>query len=158
MEVRKATADDVDSLTKIWFDGWRDAHLAIVPAELAEVRTFENFRRRLADGIAEVRVLGDLGKPLGFTLTKNDELDQLYVLAEARGTGVAQKLIKEVEDRLATRGITTAWLGCAIGNNRAARFYEKSGWHLARNYFSEIPVAGGILKLEVWRYEKDLVA
>ena len=91
-------------------------------------------------------------------MTKDDELYQLYVSREARGTGAAHKLMKEVEQRLASRGIKTAWLGCAIGNNRAARFYEKSGWHLARNYISELPVPDGMFKLEVWRYEKKLAA
>ena len=89
-------------------------------------------------------------------MTKDDELYQLYVSAQARGTGAAQKLIAEVEERLASRGIRTAWLACAIGNDRAARFYEKSGWHLARNFVSELPVPDGIFRLEVWRYEKDL--
>ena len=114
------------------------------------------FASRMADHLSEVRVIGDVGDPLGFSMTKDDELYQLYVSAKARGTGAAQKLIAEVEERLASRGVRTAWLGCAIGNDRAARFYEKSGWHLARNFVSELPVPDGIFKLEVWRYEKDL--
>ena len=51
-------------------------------------------------------------------------------------------------------GYDTAWLACAIGNDRAARFYEKSGWHIARTFVSELPVPDGIFPLEVWRYEK----
>ena len=156
MGVRKAQDEDIDVLAKIWYDGWQDAHAALMPAELARVRTLESLRERLGDLLDEVRVIGEIGDPLGFSMTKDDELYQLYVSAQARGTGAAQKLIAEVEERLASRGIRTAWLACAIGNDRAARFYEKSGWHLARNFVSELPVPDGIFRLEVWRYEKDL--
>ena len=156
MDVREAKPSELDALAQLWYDGWRDAHAAIVPAELARIRTLENFRGRLPDLLPETRVIGDVGNPLGFSVTKDDELHQLYVSREARGTGAAQKLIKEAEERFASRGLKTAWLGCAIGNDRAARFYEKSGWHLARNYISELTVPDGIFKLEVWRYEKDL--
>ncbi|HKP71211.1 MAG TPA: GNAT family N-acetyltransferase [Pyrinomonadaceae bacterium] len=156
MQVREAQVEDIDALAQVWFEGWRDAHSAIVPEELARARTYDNLHGRLVNELAEVRVVGDVGKPLGFSMTKDDELYQLYVSREARGTGAAQKLIAEVEERLTSRGIATAWLGCAIGNDRAARFYERSGWHLARNYIVELPVPKGIFKLEVWRYEKDL--
>ena len=156
VRVRKAQLEEVDALAQIWYEGWQDAHAAIVPAELARVRTLENFRGRLDRELEHVRVIGEIGKPLGFSMTKDDELYQLYVSRDARGTGAAQALIAEVETRLATHGVQTAWLACAIGNYRAARFYEKSGWHLARNFVSELPLPDGIFKLEVWRYEKKL--
>ena len=156
MQVRTAQPKDIDALAHIWFDGWRDAHAAIVPEALAEIRTLENFRERLPGLLSETRVVGEIGEPLGFSITKDDELYQLYVSDAARGKGIAQKLIAEVEERLASRGYETAWLACAMGNQRAARFYEKSGWHNARTFVSELPVPDGIFKLEVWRYEKKL--
>jgi ribosomal protein S18 acetylase RimI-like enzyme len=155
MEVRTATPEDIDSLAQIWYNGWRDAHAAIVPEELARIRTLENFRERLPDLLDETRVVGEIGEPLGFSITKDDELYQLYVSAAARGKGVAQALIAEVESRLAAR-YDTIWLACAIGNDRAARFYEKSGWKNARTFTSELPVPDGIFKLDVYRYEKEL--
>ena len=147
----------MDALAQIWYDGWRDAHAALVPEVLARIRTVENFRKRLPDLLPETRVVGDLGRPTGFSITDDDELYQLYVAAEARGTGVAKMLITEVENRLAERGYAAAWLACAIGNHRAAKFYEKCGWHMARIFVSELPVPDGIFKLEVWRYEKALL-
>lgn len=157
MEVRPALPEERDALAKIWFDGWQDAHAAILPAELARIRTLESFSERLMQQIENVRVIGNVGSPLGFSMTKGDELYQLFVSANARGTGAAQKLIAEVEDRLSKEGVTTAWLACAIGNERAARFYEKCGWHPAGTFISELPVPDGVFKLEVWRYEKDLM-
>ena len=156
MEVRTALPEEIPALAEIWYNGWRDAHTALVPAALAEIRTVENFLGRLPALLPDTRGIGETGKPLGFSITQDDELYQLYVAAEARGPGAAQKLIAEAEERLARQGVTTAWLACAIGNDRAARFYEKCGWHLARTFVSELPVPDGIFPLEVWRYEKEL--
>jgi GNAT superfamily N-acetyltransferase len=156
MEVRNAEIGEVDRLAQTWYDGWCDAHLRIVPAELARVRTLESFRDRMRAAIGDVRVAGPSGAPLGFHLLKDDELYQLYVSAQARGTGVAAALIADAEARLAERGVETAWLGCAIGNERAARFYEKCGWHRARTIVSDLETIEGTFRLEVWRYEKTL--
>jgi GNAT superfamily N-acetyltransferase len=156
MEVRAAETSEVERLAQTWYDGWCDAHLRIVPAELARVRTLESFRERMRAAINDVRVVGPAGAPLGFHLLKDDELYQLYVSAAARGTGVAAALIADAEARLAERGVETAWLGCAIGNERAARFYEKCGWHRARTMVSDLETTTGTFRLEVWRYEKRL--
>jgi|SRR6185436_18588217 len=156
MNVRDAEPGEVDRLAQTWYDGWCDAHLQIVPAELARVRTPESFRDRMRAAINDVRVAGPPGAPLGFHLLKDDELYQLYVSAQARGSGVAAALIADAEARLAERGVETAWLGCAIGNERAARFYEKCGWHRARTVVSDLETTNGTFRLEVWRYEKRL--
>ena len=158
MLIRTPHSGEIDQLAQIWYEGWRDAHAAIVPEELARIRTLDNFRERLPGLLSDTRAIGDVGNPLGFSVTKEDELYQLYVSRSARGTGAAQKLIAEAEERLASQGFETAWLACAIGNDRAARFYEKSGWHLARTFVSELPIPGGVFHLEVWRYEKPLQA
>jgi GNAT superfamily N-acetyltransferase len=91
-------------------------------------------------------------------MLKGDELYQLYVSAQARGTGVAAALIADAEARLRAGGVQTAWLGCAIGNDRAARFYEKSGWHRAGTVVERLETSSGEFPLEVWRYEKSLGA
>jgi len=91
-------------------------------------------------------------------MLKDDELHQLFVAAAARGTGAAAILIGDAEGQLSDKGVATAWLACAIGNERAARFYEKSGWRRAGNFVSRLELPDGTLLMEVWRYEKDLRA
>ena len=49
-----------------------------------------------------------------------------------------------------------AWLACAIGNDRAARFYEKCGWTRMGTMINEAETSRGPFSLEVWRYEKQL--
>jgi ribosomal protein S18 acetylase RimI-like enzyme len=78
------------------------------------------------------------------------------VSAPARGTGVAAALIADAEQQLAASGVDVAWLACAVGNVRAARFYEKSGWRRARTVVSELVTPAGTIRLRVWRYEKAL--
>ena len=81
---------------------------------------------------------------------------QLYVSAGSRGSGVAAALMADAEARLSGSGVQTAWLACAIGNERAARFYEKRGWHRVGNVVHRVDTSDGIFPLEVWRYEQSL--
>lgn len=148
---------EVDQLARLWHAGWQDAHARIAPAELARRRTLASFRQRLGEGLARVRVTGPAGGRTGFCMVREDELYQLFVAPEARGSGIAADLLADGEDRLAAAGVATAWLACAIGNDRAARFYAKNGWRLARTVTLALETPEGIFPMDVWRYEKALV-
>jgi ribosomal protein S18 acetylase RimI-like enzyme len=156
MDVRSAEESEIGHLVTIWYDGWHDAHGRIVPAELTRLRTLESFRDRLQAALPDVRVVGPCGKPLGFCIIKGNELYQLYVSAPSRGSGVAAALIADGEARLFENGVATAWLSCAIGNERAARFYEKCGWHRVGTMINPLETSKGNFPLQVWRYEKSL--
>jgi GNAT superfamily N-acetyltransferase len=157
MNIRDAKLSEIGQLAKIWFDGWQDAHAQIVPAELARHRTLESFGERLRALIASVRVVGPADAPVGFYMLKGDELYQFYVSSRARGTGVAAALMADAEIRLGESGARTAWLACAIGNDRAARFYEKCGWLRTGIVTDQLQVPNGSFALDVWRYEKSLI-
>jgi ribosomal protein S18 acetylase RimI-like enzyme len=156
VEIRSATPDDVDPVAAIWHDGWHEAHAHLLPAELTRLRTLESFRDRIVAALSRVRVAGAVGAPLGFCLVKQDELYQLYLSASARGSGVAAALMTDAEARLAEDEVETAWLACAIGNERAARFYRKCGWQLAGTVVNQVETSAGDFPLEVWRFEKRL--
>jgi GNAT superfamily N-acetyltransferase len=157
MQVRSADPAEVDHLARIWYDGWQDGHDGLLPPELARRRTLDSFRERLRASLPELRVIG-APWPLpavGFSLVRGDELCQLYVSSESRGTGAAAILIADAESRMRETGVETAWLACAVGNHRAARFYEKHGWRPTGLMTHEPDDSGGIT-FEVWRYEKRL--
>ncbi len=156
MHIRDAAVAEIDRLARIWYDGWQDAHARILPEALARVRTLESFRERLQAALADVRVADASGDLVGFCIVKDDELYQLFVSASARGKGVAAALVADAEERLAEAGVETAWLACAIGNERAARFYEKCGWRRTGTIVNPLETSAGTFRLEVWRYEKKL--
>ena len=156
--VRDADASEIDALAHVWYDAYRDAHEALLPHALFRARTLTRFRQRIADALGDFRVVGPVGAPLGLCVLQHDELYQLFVAAEGRGTGVAAALIDDGEARLAARGVRTAWLACAIGNDRAARFYEKRGWRRVGVVPSHLTTPTGDFSVDVWRYEKTLTA
>lgn len=154
---RNADVADIEAIARIWHAGWHDAHADIVPVDLARYRTLERFRERANNLPADLRAVGAPGAPVAFYMLKDDELNQFYVGVGARGTGVASALIADAEALLAVRGVTTAWLDCAVGNARAARFYEKSGWRRTRTLVRTLDTPGGVFEVDVWRYEKSLL-
>jgi GNAT superfamily N-acetyltransferase len=156
MRIRDAEAEEVAALASLWHDAWHEAHARIVPAELARIRTLQDFTTRLRAALDRTRVAGAPDKPLGFCIVNGDELDHLFVASHARGSGAAAALLSDAEARLAAAGIELAWLACAIGNERAARFYEKWGWSRACVFVHHPETPGGKLTMEAWRYEKRL--
>jgi ribosomal protein S18 acetylase RimI-like enzyme len=155
-KIRDAVGGELDAVARLWFDGWNDAHAAIVPDDLARLRTLKSFRARLDASATSVRVAVWSEAPVGFSMLKGDELYQFYVSSQARGTEVASQLMSDALMRLRSSGTTLAWLACAVGNERAARFYEKTGWRRGGTMISQLETDAGLYPLEVWRYEIDL--
>jgi ribosomal protein S18 acetylase RimI-like enzyme len=156
MQVRSADAAEINHLARLWHDVWHETHAPLQPPELIRLRTLENFRERLRAALQDIRVAGPLGAPVGFCALKGEELYQLFVSPEARGAGVAAALLADAEARLAERGVEVAWLVCAVGNHRAARFYEIRGWRLVGTVIYPAETSSGPFPLEQWRYEKPL--
>jgi len=157
MVVRSAQPFEVDALAALWHDAWHEAHASLVPAQLTALRTLQSFRDRLQAGLASVRVIGPSGCPGGFCIVREAELYQLFVSATSRGSGVAAALLADAEQRFSSHGISTAWLACAIGNDRAAAFYEKHGWRRVGTMVNPADTSEGAFLIRVWRYEKRLV-
>jgi GNAT superfamily N-acetyltransferase len=155
---RLADPAEIEHLSRLWHAGWTEAHAHLMPPQFARLRTPERLAERLRAHHENLRVAGPVGAPAGFSIVKGDELYQLYVAANARGSGVAATLICDAESRLLATGVGTAWLACAIGNDRAARFYEKNGWRRAGTMISLLDTPDGPFPYEVWRYEKRLRA
>src|SRR5438270_3966737 len=113
LDVRAPETADIDHLARLWHAGWHDAHGSLVPPAWARARPLKLFRERVATALAEMRVIGPAGGPLGFFLLRDAELWHFHVARAARGTGLAAALMREAEAELARRGVATAWLDCA---------------------------------------------
>jgi ribosomal protein S18 acetylase RimI-like enzyme len=87
-------------------------------------------------GAGWVAVAGD--ELLGWMLTKDDWLDDLWVSSRFRGLGVGSALLRHGEREIAARGMATAHLHVIASNKRAIAFYEKHGWRPLRETPHEI--------------------
>lgn len=126
--LRPARPADATAIAEIWHAGWADGHLGNVPDELVAVRTEESFHTRAAERVADTTVAVVGTEVAGFVMVVGDEVEQVYVSAGHRGTGIAGLLLAEAERQVRAAGHEQAWLAVAAGNARARRFYERSGW------------------------------
>lgn len=154
--IRAPLPEETEALAQLWHTGWFDAHEAIVPDALIEHRTLDSFRQRLAKHLSVTRVVGPANNPLGFSMILGDELYQMYVSEQARGTGVAAALMADCEEKFIKQNIPLVWLSCTIGNHRAARFYEKCGWNNVGTETHQLETLAETFPLKVWRFEKSL--
>ncbi len=126
--IRPASSDDVDASARIWDAGWRDAHQGRVPPELYRFRTPDTYPPRVRERLASTWVATLGGSVAGFVVVVDDEIEQLYVSGDARGTGTGVALLRRGEQVIADSGHERAWLAVATGNVEARGFYERVGW------------------------------
>ncbi len=154
MLLRPARKADSEAMAKIWYQGWRDGHLGHVPGELLAVRTPESFGMRAAERVADTVVAVVDDAVAGFVMVVDDEVEQVYVAAAQRGTGVAAGLLLEAERQVRAGGHTEAWLAVVAGNLRARRFYERNHWIDAGPFDYPAATAGGAILVPCHRYVK----
>ncbi len=155
MKLRPATPDDTSAIATVWYDAWRDGHLEHVPEALLAHRQPAHFHARVPPRIAQTTVAVLDGAIVGFTTLHDDEVEQVFVAAAARGHGIADALLAHAERRLAMRH-DVAWLAVASGNARARRFYEKCGWRDVGAFAYAAEIEGGTIAVPCQRYEKHL--
>ena len=143
-------------MAEIWRRGWRDGHDGLVPQELVEARTPESFRARAEERIGEMTVAVLDEEVAGFVLVVGEEVEQVYVSASHRGTGVADVLMREAERQVRENGHSKAWLAVVAGNARARAFYERAGWR-DEGPFEYVAVADtGPIGVPCRRYTKQV--
>jgi GNAT superfamily N-acetyltransferase len=116
-----------------------------VEAFVAEVLSPVRFTAYLADPGRHLLLAERSGTTLGYAMlvagepTDDDvraairlrptvELSKIYVLPEAHGTGAAALLMQHGLDWARAAGAAGVWLGVNQQNERAQRFYAKSGF------------------------------
>jgi GNAT superfamily N-acetyltransferase len=90
----------------------------------------------------------------GFVMVVDDEVEQVYVAREYRGTHVAVVLLAEAECLVAMNGHRRAWLAVVAGNSRARRFYERHGWIDDGLVDYPAATASGRILVQAHRYAK----
>ncbi|WP_374010809.1 N-acetyltransferase family protein [Leifsonia sp. LS-T14] len=133
--VRPATVDDAAGIAHVHVTAWREAYAGRMPADflasLDEERRARGWVTILVDGTTDAFVAERDGTIIGWATAgpgRDDdaprarELEGLYVLAAAYGTGAGQLLLD------AAIGDAPAYLWVMDGNARAESFYRRNGF------------------------------
>ena len=97
---------------------------------------YAQFNRRVWVAVRGGELLGCIAikprprKPL--SSTEGVEVDHVAVTEGHRGTGLAQRLLRTVEDYCSSQGIRALYLTTQDNLTRAIRFYEKEGFQRMR--------------------------
>ena len=147
MSVEELASENLEELAPLW--GAREHLLAVAPRWLPDpYDAEESWRRRssqyrcwLAErdsfalvarrscravGYAFVHVRG--GSPTWAMSERAGELETLAVPPEERGRGIGRALLAAVSQRLQNMGAAEISLHLLVGNDQAARFYEREGF------------------------------
>ena len=159
VELRQAAPDDAPGIADVWHAAWGDGHRGLVPPELEALRTRASFGPRAQSRVPGTTVavagVGD-GEVIGFVTVEGDEVEQLFVAAPHRGSGLAGHLLSDGEHRVAAAGHAEAWLAVVAGNDRARRFYARQGWSDTGPLDYHAETADGWVPVPTRRYVKRL--
>jgi GNAT superfamily N-acetyltransferase len=131
--VRQADPADLARIVPL-FDAYRRFYGQ--PSEPDRVRAF--LEERLAQGDSVLLIAEADGQSLGFTqlypsfssvsMAPVFILNDLFVVAEARRSGVARRLLKAAADRAREAGAIRLSLSTALTNAAAQALYASAGW------------------------------
>jgi len=128
IEIRPAQPEDRAAIVEILHHGWHDGHAHLVTPDILKYRTPECIDEIYGATTDTFYVAEDDARMLGFVATKCAELTKLFIARDARGSGVAEKLLAFGEQKIAGDGFAVAELLCLVGNERAEKFYARTGW------------------------------
>jgi GNAT superfamily N-acetyltransferase len=146
VRVREATAEDAPAIAQAHVDSWQGAYPGLIPDRFLDRISLagreHQWRHTLSGGTEGPLVLVvDSGDELaGFSTVAipsrdHDEPDDvaeipaIYVRPSAWGTGVGSALMDASVAAMRGAGCREAILWAVAGNERAAAFYSRQGWH-----------------------------
>jgi ribosomal protein S18 acetylase RimI-like enzyme len=133
--VRRAVSADAAAIARVHIASWRETYSRLLPPgaldDLDEAARASRWAEIVADDVTEVHVAVLDGRIVGWCSTgagrdadapRDLELEGIYVLAEAHGSGAGQALLD------AGLGDRPAFLWSAEDNPRAQAFYRRNGF------------------------------
>lgn len=136
--IRDAAEGDIAEIADIKVRNWSDTYGPLIPpAVLARfldpVKSASEMRSALATpGVVLLVGEAEKGGVAGFSLTyltraPEPWLESLHVLQDVRGRGLGTSLLRATAARVLAAGHRSMALGVIVGNDQAARFYERLG-------------------------------
>lgn len=143
--VRDGRADDARPIAEVHVDGWRWGYRGLVPDDVLNGLSVDEFARLWAERLASLPedsflFVAECGEGVvGFALAGRPRPDQelpggtaqlhyLYVTQQVAGTGAGRALMDAVISRAHSAGFTALIVWVLTQNRRARRFYEAAGF------------------------------
>jgi len=139
MQIRKATLDDVNNISRIHALSWKSAYKGIIPQsyldELREDFWVPAFTTWINENVLTAQLIFENGSPVGCvaygksrdnSLPDWGEIVSIYLLPEYFGKGYGAKLLETALLDLKKAGYYNIYLWVLKENQRARRFYEKN--------------------------------
>jgi GNAT superfamily N-acetyltransferase len=141
MDIRAASADDLDILTPL-FDGYRQFYG--FASDLTGARAFLNDRFDRHE--STIFLAFDCDRAVGFTqlypsfssgrMARIYVLNDLFVMPEARGGGAGRALIAAAQAFGKANGAARLTLSTVTDNLTAQSLYEACGWERETDYYT----------------------
>jgi len=142
MSVRAATPADIPALLALIRRYWD--HEAIAGFEALRIELVLQQLLASAGARGAIWVAQEAGTLLGYLIVVlvvsvehkglMGEIDEFFVLPEARSRGIGAALLAAAEQALVQRGCVRLQLQLGRGNSRARRFYERRGYGARSGY------------------------
>ena len=154
--VRLATCSDIAAVADLYHRVWHETHASSMPEAERALRDELSFAARITALMPNVAVSRAAETLQGFAAWSGELLGQIFVDADYRGGTVAQELIEFAEHQMLVQGVTEGELHCMVGNTRARRFYERSGWTLRGTIDEMVTGSSGSEARAFWLMRKEL--
>ncbi len=119
--IRLSSATDAPALTEIWRASVRATHDFLSPDDFREIETLVS-EQYLPN--AEVWIIENDGKPVGFMGLTDNQIDSLFIAPEQRGKGIGTRLIAHAQSL--NGGMLTVDVN--EQNTQALGFYRHMGF------------------------------
>ncbi|GAB3411337.1 GNAT family N-acetyltransferase [Flindersiella endophytica] len=135
MLIRECTAGDLEALERLSPSGLNREHARKLERQLAGEETYLLgwLEARLA-GSGAVLWQGCTDPAVRAAFPDCPEIYGLHVEPRLRGRGIGTALVREAEARAERRGFRRVGISVDLDNSRAARLYERLGYHAAMEY------------------------
>jgi len=133
MKIRRATSSDLQYITAIHVESWKDAYSNVLPAEFITGqldRALAQHWRHIEIRNKDIVLIAEEDLPVGFISVwcrPIPFIDNLHVRPSHRSKNIGSALMKAVAEELIKKEHRTAYLWVFESNKKAMRFYERLG-------------------------------
>jgi L-amino acid N-acyltransferase YncA len=141
VKIRKATLEDVKTISNIYALSWKSAYKGIVPQKyLDELKCnfwISSFQNWINNNILTAQLIYENDTPIGCVAYGNArdakfaqwvEIVSIYLLPDYFRKGYGQKLLKTALIDMKTNGYKNCYLWVLKENSNARHFYESNGF------------------------------